>query len=135
MTVASDNAFPSLLITEGTEPSAPAAGKQRIYIDSTSHHLSATNSSGTERDLESASGGMASDALWDAAGDLAVGSGANTAAKLVIGAANGMVLMVVSGDLPAVGERIVCAQWEFEVTELEGRRVDKVLARVIAPQG
>ena len=45
------------------------------------------------------------------------------------------LLMVVSGDLPAVGERIVCAQWEFEVTELEGRRVDKVLARVVAPQG
>ncbi len=53
MTKASDNAFPSLLITEGTEPSAPAAGKQRLYIDSTTHKLKATNSSGTERDIES----------------------------------------------------------------------------------
>jgi len=44
------------------------------------------------------------------------------------------LLMVVSGDLPAVGERIVCAQWEFEVTQLEGRRVDKVFARAVAPQ-
>jgi hypothetical protein len=57
MTKASDNAFPSILITEGTEPSAPAAGKQRLYIDSTTHHLKATNSSGTDRDLESGSGG------------------------------------------------------------------------------
>lgn len=57
MTKASDNAFPSILITEGTEPSAPAAGKQRLYIDSTSHHLMRTNSSGTETDLEAASGG------------------------------------------------------------------------------
>jgi hypothetical protein len=55
MTKASDNAFPSLLITEGTEPSAPAAGKQRLYIDSTSHHLSLTNSSGTETDLQALS--------------------------------------------------------------------------------
>lgn len=55
MTKASDNAFPSLLITEGTEPSAPAAGKQRLYIDSTSHLLKATNSSGTERNIEGGS--------------------------------------------------------------------------------
>jgi hypothetical protein len=53
MTKASDNAFPSILITEGTEPSAPAAGKQRLYIDSTTHLLKATNSSGTDRTLES----------------------------------------------------------------------------------
>jgi hypothetical protein len=52
MTKASDNAFPSLLILEGTEPSAPAASHQRLYIDSTSHKLKATNSSGTERDIE-----------------------------------------------------------------------------------
>jgi len=39
------------------------------------------------------------------------------------------LLMAVTGDLPAVGERIDCAQWQFEVTELEGRRIDKVLAR------
>lgn len=57
MVKASDNAFPSLLITEGTEPSAPAAGKQRLYIDSTSHHLMRTNSSGTETDIEAGSSG------------------------------------------------------------------------------
>ena len=55
MTKASDNAFPSILITEGTEPSAPAAGKQRLYIDSTTHVLMLTNSSG----VESAVGGGA----------------------------------------------------------------------------
>jgi len=58
MTKASDNAFPSILITEGTEPSAPAAGKQRLYIDSTTHLLKATNSSGVDRNIEaSAIGG------------------------------------------------------------------------------
>jgi len=39
---------------------------------------------------------VASDTLWDAAGDLAVGSGANTAARLAVGN-EGDVLSVVSG--------------------------------------
>lgn len=33
-------------------------------------------------------GGMASDSLWDAAGDLAIGTGANTGGRLAIGTAN-----------------------------------------------
>lgn len=52
MVAASDNAFPSILITEGTEPSAPAAGKQRLYIDSTTHKLKRTDSSGTDVTIE-----------------------------------------------------------------------------------
>ncbi|MBK9346940.1 MAG: HlyC/CorC family transporter [Burkholderiales bacterium] len=39
------------------------------------------------------------------------------------------LLMAVSGKLPMRGERIECAQWQFEVHALEGKRVDKVLAR------
>ena len=27
------------------------------------------------------------------------------------------------------GERLACAGWEFEVVDLDGRRIDKVLAR------
>ena len=52
MTKASDNAFPSILITEGTEPSAPGAGTQRLYIDSTTHKLKRTDSSGTDVTIE-----------------------------------------------------------------------------------
>lgn len=43
-------------------------------------------------------GSVATDAIWDAAGDLAVGSGADTAAKLTKGA-DGTALRVVSGAL------------------------------------
>ncbi|MDO8459282.1 MAG: hemolysin family protein [Burkholderiaceae bacterium] len=39
------------------------------------------------------------------------------------------LLMSVSGHLPAVGERIACEGWEFEVLELEGKRIDKLQAR------
>lgn len=52
MALASNNPFPSVLIVEGTEPSAPSAGRQRVYIDSTSHHLKRTDSSGADVDIE-----------------------------------------------------------------------------------
>jgi putative hemolysin len=38
------------------------------------------------------------------------------------------LLMAVSGTLPATGERIDCGDWMFEVVDLDGRRIDKVLA-------
>jgi putative hemolysin len=38
------------------------------------------------------------------------------------------LLMAVSGQLPAAGERIPCGDWIFEVVDLDGRRIDKVLA-------
>ncbi|HSV34126.1 MAG TPA: hemolysin family protein [Ramlibacter sp.] len=38
------------------------------------------------------------------------------------------LLMSVSGRLPVVGERIDCADWVFEVIDLDGKRIDKVLA-------
>ena len=42
-------------------------------------------------------GAVATDAIWDALGDLAVGTGANTAAKLTVGA-NDTVLVAASGE-------------------------------------
>ena len=41
------------------------------------------------------------------------------------------LLMSVSGQLPAVGERIECANWRFEVVDLDGKRIDKVLASAL----
>ena len=38
------------------------------------------------------------------------------------------LLLSVSGHLPKVGERIPCADWIFEVVDLDGRRIDKVMA-------
>jgi putative hemolysin len=43
------------------------------------------------------------------------------------------LLMTVSGRMPEAGEKIVCAHWQFEVTDLEGRRIDKVQARHLPP--
>ncbi|HZY15088.1 MAG TPA: hemolysin family protein [Ramlibacter sp.] len=38
------------------------------------------------------------------------------------------LLMSVSGHMSAPGERIECEDWIFEVVDLDGRRIDKVLA-------
>ena len=42
------------------------------------------------------------------------------------------LLMAVSGQLPAKGERIECVGWVFEVVELDGKRIDKLLASHLA---
>ncbi len=39
------------------------------------------------------------------------------------------LLMAVSGHLPVAGEHVECGDWIFEVLSLDGRRIDKVLAR------
>ena len=39
------------------------------------------------------------------------------------------LLLSVSGQMPTVGEHIECAGWSFEVLMLDGRRIDRVLAR------
>ena len=38
------------------------------------------------------------------------------------------LLMSISGRLPLLAERVECQNWTFEVVDLDGRRVDKVLA-------
>jgi putative hemolysin len=43
------------------------------------------------------------------------------------------LLLAVSGHLPSVGEKIECGDWLFEVVDLDGRRIDKVLASPLGP--
>ncbi|MBH1957778.1 MAG: HlyC/CorC family transporter [Burkholderiales bacterium] len=41
------------------------------------------------------------------------------------------LLMSVSGHLPVTGERIECAGWVFEIVDLDGKRIDKLLVTQI----
>ncbi|MCY7304559.1 MAG: hemolysin family protein [Rhodoferax sp.] len=43
------------------------------------------------------------------------------------------LLMAVCGHLPVTAEKIECAGWMFEVVDLDGRRIDKVLASRLPP--
>ncbi|MES2211395.1 MAG: hypothetical protein V4515_14625, partial [Chloroflexota bacterium] len=72
-----NNLSPYLTIVEATEPSAPSAGQQRLYIDSTTHLLKATNSSGTDRTIE---GGLTNP--MSAVGDIIQGTTAGAPAAL-----------------------------------------------------
>ncbi len=98
---ASDNPFPSILIEESTEPTAPAAGHQRLYIDSTTHLLKLTNSSGTDSNV----GGGLSDPMTTR-GDVIVRNASNVTARLAIGS-SGKVLSSdgtdISWQTPAAG--------------------------------
>lgn len=97
MTKASDNVFPKVLVLEGSAPSSPSAGNQAVYIDSADHKLKRKNSSGTVTVIEAAAGAVSSDTLWDAKGDLAAGTGADTAAKLTVGS-NGQIIRADSAQ-------------------------------------
>lgn len=108
MTKASDNLYPGIIIREsandGSDFSNPSPDYRRLFLGEDGQ-LHVKDSAGTVTDIGTGGGGaVATDSIWDAAGDLAVGSGANTAAKLAIGATNGMALRRVSGavawDLP-----------------------------------
>jgi len=76
---------------EAAAPSTPASTKVVIYAKSDGLMYSKDDAGAETLMSAGASGSVATDAIWDAAGDLAVGSGANTAAKLSIGAVGGYV--------------------------------------------
>jgi len=107
----SDNPYPSLLFEEHVDPANPAAGHHRMFVD-TDQALKMVDSAGTVTVLGAASGAVGTDAIWDAAGDLAVGTGANTAAKLTKGA-DGTILTMAGGAVgwaaPAAGASILLA--------------------------
>lgn len=47
MTVASDNIFPKIILSEDAAPASPSAGDFKLYVDSSDHLFKMKNSSGT----------------------------------------------------------------------------------------
>jgi putative hemolysin len=41
------------------------------------------------------------------------------------------LVLVLAGRLPRTGERFEGMQWSFEVVDMDGRRIDKVLAQAL----
>ena len=39
------------------------------------------------------------------------------------------LLMFISGELPSLGQIVECAQWQFEITALDGKRAGQVFAK------
>lgn len=92
--------MPDQKISALTELTAVDAADLVEVVDVSDGAMSAagTNKRVTVANLKTAvAGSVASDALWDAKGDLAAGTGANTASKLTVGS-NGHVLTADSGQ-------------------------------------
>jgi hypothetical protein len=91
--------IPGMFLTgdHASRPAATAVGTGSIY-SCTTHSLIYQSDGATWSTWATlgSTGSVATDAIWDAAGDLAVGSGANTAAKLTKGS-DGEVLTMVAG--------------------------------------
>ncbi len=97
-----NNLSPYLTIVEATEPAAPSAGQQRLYIDSTTHLLKATNSSGTDRTIEGvAAGAITTSGLTQATARLLGRTTASTGAVEEITVGTGLSLS--AGALTATG--------------------------------
>jgi len=79
---------------EGAAPATPAASRVVMYAKADGLMYSKDDAGAETLMSSGSSGNVATDAIWDAAGDLAVGTGANTAAKLAIGAAGGALSRV-----------------------------------------
>lgn len=61
MAKASDNQFPKVILTEqGSTPATPAAGDQKIFIDSSDHHLKRVDEADAVVDIEAGGGTGAS---------------------------------------------------------------------------
>lgn len=91
MTKASDNEFPKVILAmQSSDATIPSDSDWKLYAKAPGIYARSSNS--VVGPFGSAS--VATDTIWDAAGDLAVGSGANTAARLAIGAAGGALSRV-----------------------------------------
>jgi len=104
-----------IIFTEGDAPLAPASGQSAIYAK-TDHKFYRKDSTGTELEF-GASGDVSTDVIWDAAGDLVVGTGANTAIKLTKGT-EGKVLTAGATTL----------SWETISTSLSSQTPESILA-------
>lgn len=73
-----------LKLTTGTALTTPEDGALEYH---SSHLYFTIGSTRYQLDQQGGGGSVATDTIWDAAGDLAIGTGSNTAARLAIGAA------------------------------------------------
>ena len=80
---------------DGSDFTNPSADYRRLFLGEDGL-LHVKDSAGTVTDPFTGGGSVATDAIWDAKGDLAAATGANTAQKLTVGGTNGMSLRVDS---------------------------------------
>lgn len=100
MSIQSDNVYPKIILDGVTsDPAAPSNDNWKVYAKPDGVYARSSNS--IVGPFGSGGGSVATDAIWDAKGDLAVGTGANTASKLTLGT-DGHVLTADSAQATGV---------------------------------
>jgi len=86
-----------LVLEEQVAPDTPASDKVAIYPKA-GGGVYKKNDAGVEEELSNVP--IASDSIWEAAGDLVIGTGANTAARLAKGTATHVLTMNAGATAP-----------------------------------
>lgn len=94
---------------DGSDFTNPSADYRRLFLGEDGN-LHLKDSAGTVTDVGGGSGDVATDTIWNAKGDLAAGTGSDTADRLAVGASNGMGLVVDSTQTTGLAWRI--AEWD-----------------------
>lgn len=89
-----------LTMQEGATPSNPPTDFHTVFIG-TDGHLKKVDDTGAVVDYNASSGGVATDAIWDVKGDIAVATAADTAIRVAVGT-NGQVLTADSAEASGV---------------------------------
>lgn len=110
MGVVDENVFPKLILDGVTsDPAAPSNDNWKVYAKPGGIYARSSNSV-----VGPFAGGVATDAIFDAKGDLPVGTGADTAAKLSVGS-NGYALTARSSQTTGLAWEAVTGAIEFVI--------------------
>lgn len=110
------------LTVQGSDLTTPASGHAILYAKT--DHLYIRLDDGTVVDVgPPAAGAIATDTIWDAAGDIVQGTGSNAAARLAIGSSfqiprvnTGATALEYAGGLSAIAETVVTGSVAADIT-------------------
>lgn len=110
--------------TQGTDT---ALGAQTENLDMNTHKIVGVTDPTTNQEAatkkyvdDNAGGSVATDSIWDAAGDLVYGTGADTAAKLIAGNADLKMFMNAAGSAPEWSSGIKIGNFTYNTATASG---------------
>lgn len=98
MAKASDNAFPSLLLVEGSAPASPSSGQHRLFVDTADDKLKRKDAAGTVSVVEGGNAAVPVTTLVRTSGDISL-TARNVRTALDAGGALDFTIAAATGDI------------------------------------